>query len=1053
MRLRLEPISQTHAQTVTEFHIPYSTNVALVVRLEAERKDGQAESYISIYRSDVSKNPAKKTLLRIGRSDTDLADGNWEIDFHFGLVTVSHAGRPLLSGYLPRVQSVAGVIIRQQVGHLSLDRLEMSAEPRETATLPEDRIDQIQKAADLLARARQLNLEGDALEAVKLGNESLHEYGAALGNRHPWSIEAQAFLGFCECRLPDGISSGRQKLHAALTTGRDVLGPGHPIVAELWAQLAGQRLELGDDAGAQRAFQEALGIFESTMGTDGEEFVTTAIQAGAAAAQAGAQELAGQYFERSLSAARRAWPEGHRLVGTAMQHLAMHYVHTNRRNESRPLLVECRELADRTGSLTDRIVARVNLAELEFADRQLPACKAQYAAARELAAQLPATDRIPWVTTSVCLGLVEQELGNGDASLAVVEEAYKTVARLYPADHPMVGQARLALAAATQMQGDYARGLALFDADWDRRLRWMGQAILTASEAEGREIAHTLYSDRDMYLSFAHRLEEPSVEGAYERVWQSSAVVRRGQQRLQELARLSPELQDARKELLALSSRLASLQGLPENEARQALETRLLESKEQLESRIRAKAFRSTANGHESDEQDFQNWMRKFPEGTALLHIIRATIRDNDSYPYDLFLIARQAGAAPVVTWLRLVEGPKTESIMLEALQEVVQGARLRTPPDFKRIVPISEAMVSRMAEQLHGTERLYVVPDGIFAQVPWTALGDISEGAPWTAECRVGLLSYPQQLVDSRNRSPGRLSSGAKVLLVGNVDYGLKRGGPTTGEAADAATHWRELRGTKREIAAIAAILSGRATVVSLGGKEATVGALIENIPSQDVLHLATHGYSNLEKDQKAPDPVMSSMREGWTLSSPTTVRKSRARDAFSRTALVMAGANDLLSDDRRVEDDDGLASAEELLAVDMSRVRLVVLSACDTALGSSAGSEGMFSLQQAIEVAGARACVATLWKVPDHATSLLMSRFYENMFKQGQGPLEALVNAQRWFRDHPQEVWNSAGESDRGAPAARGLKLVVEDEADPTAKMTPPYYWAAFVLSGRGD
>jgi CHAT domain-containing protein len=144
--------------------------------------------------------------------------------------------------------------------------------------------------------------------------------------------------------------------------------------------------------------------------------------------------------------------------------------------------------------------------------------------------------------------------------------------------------------------------------------------------------------------------------------------------------------------------------------------------------------------------------------------------------------------------------------------------------------------------------------------------------------------------------------------------------------------------------------------------------------------------------------------------------------------SGVVLTGAN------RPVEpgQDDGVLTALEVAELDLGRAELVVLSACETGLGETAGGEGVLGLQRAFQVAGARSVVASLWKVDDEATRKLMERFYEEMWQKGRPRLEALRQAQLTVL---REGY------------ARGM--VRRDKAD-KADRVPPFYWAAFVLSG---
>jgi len=98
--------------------------------------------------------------------------------------------------------------------------------------------------------------------------------------------------------------------------------------------------------------------------------------------------------------------------------------------------------------------------------------------------------------------------------------------------------------------------------------------------------------------------------------------------------------------------------------------------------------------------------------------------------------------------------------------------------------------------------------------------------------------------------------------------------------------------------------------------------------------------------------------------------------------------------------------------------RAELVVLSACDTALGREVRGEGLIGLTQGFMTAGARTVVASLWQVPDRATAELMKQFYGYMLDEGLAPAAALRKAQLWSA--AQRRWSD------------------------------PYFWGGFVLVG---
>jgi CHAT domain-containing protein len=96
-----------------------------------------------------------------------------------------------------------------------------------------------------------------------------------------------------------------------------------------------------------------------------------------------------------------------------------------------------------------------------------------------------------------------------------------------------------------------------------------------------------------------------------------------------------------------------------------------------------------------------------------------------------------------------------------------------------------------------------------------------------------------------------------------------------------------------------------------------------------------------------------------------------------------------------------------------------LVVLSACQTALGQEIRGEGLVGLTRGFMYAGAARVVASLWSVEDRATAELMESFYRGMLQRGLSPAAALRRAQ------------------------------LEMARTPGRKS--PYYWAGFSLQGE--
>jgi CHAT domain-containing protein len=125
-------------------------------------------------------------------------------------------------------------------------------------------------------------------------------------------------------------------------------------------------------------------------------------------------------------------------------------------------------------------------------------------------------------------------------------------------------------------------------------------------------------------------------------------------------------------------------------------------------------------------------------------------------------------------------------------------------------------------------------------------------------------------------------------------------------------------------------------------------------------------------------------------------------------RSGLLLASVNR----PRPWSVEDGKWTALEVGALDLSGVDLVVLSACETGVGTVIGGEGVLGLQRSFHAAGARTCITSLWKVDDNATQELMTEFYRNLWKEELPKLEALRQAQlKMLRDYDPQGALSRG------------------------------------------
>ena len=165
-------------------------------------------------------------------------------------------------------------------------------------------------------------------------------------------------------------------------------------------------------------------------------------------------------------------------------------------------------------------------------------------------------------------------------------------------------------------------------------------------------------------------------------------------------------------------------------------------------------------------------------------------------------------------------------------------------------------------------------------------------------------------------------------------------------------------------------------------------------------------------------------------------TARRELASATISHFACHAAVDEELPLDSALVlsaeKGDEGLLQAWEIAEQVQIGSGLVVLSACETARGAERGGEGILGLVRAFQVAGARAVLASLWRVDDESAAELMGRFYAGVAR-GLPRDEALRQAQLAFLAGPI----------RTVRDSREIELDASD----------PRHWAPFVLIGPVD
>jgi CHAT domain-containing protein len=297
------------------------------------------------------------------------------------------------------------------------------------------------------------------------------------------------------------------------------------------------------------------------------------------------------------------------------------------------------------------------------------------------------------------------------------------------------------------------------------------------------------------------------------------------------------------------------------------------------------------------------------------------------------------------------------------------------SPTQIRSQEGLYELIWSKIESKLSKINRVYFSPTGLLNKVNISALVDPNGTylfSKYDMHClqSTRLLAYNNDVINDENRYVliGGINYNLDTTL-NNTDISLTTNFETSLSRSNVA--WSYLPGTLSEIKAIEEELTSmKKSNVSVFEKDSATEYLIKNIDRNNVsprlLHIATHGFFFPENDTSAEQKNKSVFQ---TSNHP-----------MMRSGLILAGANYAWLNGHSFQnnEEDGILTAYEISQMQLQNTELVVLSACETGLGDIRGNEGVYGLQRAFKIAGAKYVMMSLWQVPDAETKEFMETFY---------------------------------------------------------------------------
>ena len=855
-----------------------------------------------------------------------------------------------------------------------------------------------EQSGDRLAWARATTSEGSALADMGQIEEAIGLYAKALAVFEELGDDE----GSAGPLINTGVAldeSGRP--HEALAyyeRAIDALGEGRTLeYATILNNLANLSDRIGEKQEALSYFSQSLSILEELENRGG--VATVRMNLARTLSSLGDLEGALAIYDESLVELRElglrrfeTWAVSNR--GHVLKDLG-------RLPEARESLEEARRLRKELQDRRGEAYTVTSLAEVYRAEGELDVAIRLLGEALQLWRSVK--DSRGEVSALLTLAEVEIDLGQSSKARAHIEVASELATR---AADPL-NEARCLAVRATleRAEGDYASAVEslaeVVDSVESVRLRVAGEQNRARFLATKQK-----YYDRlvELHLKQADDSEGGRSRRSHEAAAFSVSDRGRARSSIDRLFGDSPDIENRiDSALLARRRELVGQLSRTDRERRSAFAEEDLEEVEALDRKIRSLMAQIRGVSGEIRAADPAYGELTEPPGVAVDDVQRSLASDELFLEFALledgaylFLIGPERfRTVSLGSSRRLREQASEFARLLSGTYGRRSHARY---PDMAR--RLGELLLGEVVAELAGVKRLYVVPEASLHYVPFAALqlGRV-DGSSEPLVVHHETVMMPSASVFVATRTNERVGKATRRVAafgdpvfrtddprvrnlaqgVGGV-YELERDGRLVRAIKDLPLDvLPRLSWTRREVEVVASLVPPDQRRVRLDFSASLASVLEPELGDFEFVHFATHGVFN----DVHPD------LSGIVLSQ-------------------------LDSSGQPVE---GFLTAPQIFGLRLNAA-LVVLSGCQTALGSSVEGEGVLGLVRALHFAGARSVIASLWNVEDEATAGLVERLYRGLLEDGLRPSEALRQAQ--------------------------LALLREPAT------ASPYYWAAFIQQG---
>jgi CHAT domain-containing protein len=278
----------------------------------------------------------------------------------------------------------------------------------------------------------------------------------------------------------------------------------------------------------------------------------------------------------------------------------------------------------------------------------------------------------------------------------------------------------------------------------------------------------------------------------------------------------------------------------------------------------------------------------------------------------------------------------------------------------------------------------IFLSPDGVYNQINLEAI-PTPDGKYVIDNSNIVMVSNTKDLYLRKVKSKQTTSSNNATMF----------GNPTFYVTASASNNIPALPGTEKEVSQLQELLKQKGWKTDEYMDNSASEERVKELNSPKIFHIATHGFYTPSSDDQS-------------VSELTENEAGLTENPLMKTGLLLKGAGDVLDKTKyNYNMESGILTAYEAMSLNLDGTDLVVLSACETGLGEIANGEGVYGLQRAFLVAGAKTLIMSMFKVDDEATQKLILNFYRKWLTTNN-LRQSFIDAKKELRlEYPEPIF----------------------------------------------